>query len=84
MSKVDALKEKVAGLESRIAQAESELESARCRIRELEAAAAGHQQKRNSRNVEADKSGFLLSFPQVCRRCADCSGFGFEWTERRL
>ena len=34
------MKEKVAGLESRVAQAESEPESARCHIKELEAAAA--------------------------------------------
>ncbi|MGB9023045.1 MAG: hypothetical protein WCC94_06365 [Candidatus Bathyarchaeia archaeon] len=34
------MKEKVAGLESRVAQAEGELESARRRIKELEAAAA--------------------------------------------
>jgi len=39
-SEADALKEKVAGLDSRVAEAERQLETARRRIKELEAAAA--------------------------------------------
>ena len=39
-SEADALKEKVAGLDSRVAEAERQLETARSRIKELEAAAA--------------------------------------------